>query len=66
MFESIYRRNSMSDVNKENTEETIEKKPQPIRDTLYGRIDVSVHSVDRFIGGMLVLLVICIILGVVM
>ena len=56
----------MSDVNKENTEETIEKKPQPIRDTLYGRIDVSVQSVDRFIGGMLVLLVICIILGVVM
>lgn len=43
----------------------IEKK-QPIRDTLYGRIDVSVKSVDRFIIVMLVLLVICVTFGAIL
>lgn len=41
-------------------------KKQPIRDTLYGRIDVSIKSVDRFIIAMLVLLVVCITLGVIL
>lgn len=51
-------------------QKSIDDKPtehkQPIRDTLYGRIDVSVKSVDRFIIAMLVLLVVCVTLGVVL
>lgn len=55
----------MEDKTEKIPEESV-KKPQPIRDSLYGRIDVSLHSVDRFIACMLVLLAVCIILGVVM
>lgn len=42
-----------------------EEKKSGIRDTLYGRIDLPVKSVDRFIVSMLVLLVVCIVLALV-
>lgn len=44
------------------TEKTVEKQ-QPIRDTLYGRIDVSVKGMDRFIAAMIALLVVLVLAG---
>lgn len=38
-------------------------KPQPMRDTLYGNIHVSIKSLDRFIIAMISLLLALIIIG---
>lgn len=42
------------------------KEKKTVRDHMYGRIDVKLSSVDRFIKILLALLVISVILGVLM
>ena len=41
------------------------EEKKPVRDTLYGRIDVSVNTMDKVIAGLMIALVASIILGVI-
>ena len=48
------------------TEEIKNKEEKKtVRDTLYGRIDVSVNTMDKVIAGLMIALVASIILGVI-
>ena len=53
-------------INLENTTENVSKEPKKnFRDCIYGNIDVSVESMDKFIIGIISLLVISIFVGIV-
>ena len=57
-------------MEKENTKEILEnssdKPKQGVRDTLYGRIDVSVKTMDKVITGLLIVLGLAITFGVIL
>ena len=50
-------------IEKDNNDNKEPKKN--FRDSIYGNIDVSLESMDKFIFGAVSLLIICIILGVI-
>ena len=55
-----------STLDLENTTENVSKEPKKnFRDCIYGNIDVSLESMDKFIIGIVSLLVISIFIGVV-
>ncbi|GEM_PF-5717159 len=60
----------MDNNNFENTQLDIQQGTQPekptIRDTFYGRIDVSVQTMDKVILGLFSLLVVAIVLAVIL